>query len=77
MVWAAPAVALRYAGSCGALLGVGFRARRRRLAIFPPLVVGAMKDAVGTYTIGFVGLLVFTLACLGVAERLRRTTANA
>lgn len=52
----------RYAGSCGALPGVGLRARRRRLAVFPPLVMGAEKDAAGTYTIGFVGLLVFTLS---------------
>jgi NNP family nitrate/nitrite transporter-like MFS transporter len=40
---------------------------------FPPIYVGLVKDADGTYTYGFVGLLVFVVVCLGLAVWLLRT----
>jgi NNP family nitrate/nitrite transporter-like MFS transporter len=40
---------------------------------FPPIYVGLVKDAEGTYTYGFVGLLVFVIVCLGLAVWLLRT----
>ena len=33
---------------------------------FPPLELGLVKDATGTYTIGFVLLSLFALACLAI-----------
>jgi NNP family nitrate/nitrite transporter-like MFS transporter len=39
---------------------------------FPPLVMGFVKDATGTYSLGFVLLAVFALVCLVVVLRLRR-----
>lgn len=47
------------AGIVGAAGGLG--------GFFPPVFVGLVKDAEGTYTYGFVGLLVFTLICLAAA----------
>jgi NNP family nitrate/nitrite transporter-like MFS transporter len=40
---------------------------------FPPLVMGVVKDVTGTYTLGFVGLLVATALCLGGVVWLVRT----
>ena len=53
------------AGVVGAAGGLG--------GFFPPIYVGLVKDAQGTYTYGFVGLLVFVLACLLLAVWLLRT----
>lgn len=46
-------------GVIGAVGGLG--------GFFPPLVMGAVKDVTGTYALGFVGLLLFTTACLALA----------
>jgi NNP family nitrate/nitrite transporter-like MFS transporter len=53
------------AGVVGAAGGLG--------GFFPPIFVGILKDVEGTYTYGFVGLLVFTLLCLAGAIWLLRT----
>jgi NNP family nitrate/nitrite transporter-like MFS transporter len=53
------------AGIVGAAGGLG--------GFFPPVFVGLMKDAEGTYTYGFVGLLVFTAVSLAIAIWLIRT----
>src|SRR5215471_5673381 len=53
------------AGVVGAAGGLG--------GFFPPIFVGLVKDAEGTYTYGFVGLLVFVAVCLGLAVWLLRT----
>jgi NNP family nitrate/nitrite transporter-like MFS transporter len=53
------------AGIVGAAGGLG--------GFFPPVFVGVVKDAEGTYTYGFVGLLVFTAVCLAGAVWLLRT----
>jgi len=53
------------AGVVGAAGGLG--------GFFPPIYVGLVKDAQGTYTYGFVGLLVFVIACLLLAVWLLRT----
>jgi NNP family nitrate/nitrite transporter-like MFS transporter len=53
------------AGVVGAAGGLG--------GFFPPIYVGLVKDAEGTYTYGFVGLLVFVAFCLGLAVWLLRT----
>ena len=53
------------AGVVGAAGGLG--------GFFPPVFVGLVKDAEGTYTYGFVGLLVFVAACLMFAVWLLRT----
>jgi NNP family nitrate/nitrite transporter-like MFS transporter len=64
-------------GVVGAAGGLG--------GFFPPVFVGLLKDAEGTYTYGFVGLLVFVVACLllavwllrlAPAEELRGVTAR-
>ena len=52
------------AGVVGAAGGLG--------GFFPPIYVGLVKDAEGTYTYGFVGLLVFVLGCLLLAVWLLR-----
>lgn len=57
------------AGIVGAAGGLG--------GFFPPLVMGAVKDVTGTYTLGFVGLLTATAACLGLAVWLLRTAPPA
>jgi MFS transporter, NNP family, nitrate/nitrite transporter len=53
------------AGIVGAAGGLG--------GFFPPVFVGLVKDAEGTYTYGFVGLLVFTVISLAAAVWLLRT----
>ncbi len=53
------------AGIVGAAGGLG--------GFFPPVFVGLVKDAQGTYTYGFVGLLVFTVISLAIAVWLLRT----
>jgi NNP family nitrate/nitrite transporter-like MFS transporter len=53
------------AGIVGAAGGLG--------GFFPPVFVGLVKDAEGTYTYGFVGLLVFTAVSLAIAIWLLRT----
>jgi NNP family nitrate/nitrite transporter-like MFS transporter len=53
------------AGVVGAAGGLG--------GFFPPVYVGLVKDAQGTYVYGFVGLLVFVIACLLLAVWLLRT----
>ena len=52
-------------GIVGAAGGLG--------GFFPPIFVGLLKDAEGTYTYGFVGLLVFVAVCLMLAVWLLRT----
>jgi NNP family nitrate/nitrite transporter-like MFS transporter len=52
-------------GIVGAAGGIG--------GFFPPVFVGIVKDAEGTYTYGFVGLLVFTAVSLAIAVWLLRT----
>ena len=52
-------------GIVGAAGGLG--------GFFPPVFVGLVKDAEGTYTYGFVGLLVFVGICLALAVWLLRT----
>jgi MFS transporter, NNP family, nitrate/nitrite transporter len=51
-------------GIVGAAGGLG--------GFFPPVFVGLVKDAEGTYTYGFVGLLVFVGVCLALAVWLLR-----
>jgi NNP family nitrate/nitrite transporter-like MFS transporter len=53
------------AGIVGAAGGLG--------GFFPPVFVGLVKDAEGTYTYGFVGLLVFVAISLALAVWLLRT----
>jgi NNP family nitrate/nitrite transporter-like MFS transporter len=53
------------AGVVGAAGGLG--------GFFPPVFVGLVKDVEGTYTYGFVGLLVFVACCLALAVWLLRT----
>jgi NNP family nitrate/nitrite transporter-like MFS transporter len=53
------------AGVVGAAGGLG--------GFFPPIYVGLMKDAEGTYTYGFVGLLLFVAVSLALAVWLIRT----
>ncbi|MGZ4358387.1 MAG: MFS transporter [Gaiellaceae bacterium] len=56
-------------GIVGAAGGLG--------GFFPPLVMGVLQDAFGNYSLGFVGLLVFCSACLGVVlGRLRRERSS-
>jgi NNP family nitrate/nitrite transporter-like MFS transporter len=57
------------AGVVGAAGGLG--------GFFPPIFVGLMKDAEGTYTYGFVGLLVAVVACLLLAVWLLRAAPQA
>jgi NNP family nitrate/nitrite transporter-like MFS transporter len=52
------------AGVVGAAGGLG--------GFFPPIYVGLMKDAEGTYTYGFVGLLLFVAVSLALAVWLIR-----
>lgn len=55
-------------GIVGAAGGLG--------GFFPPVFVGLVKDAEGTYTYGFVGLLVFVGVCLAIAVWLLRTAPH-
>jgi NNP family nitrate/nitrite transporter-like MFS transporter len=57
------------AGVVGAAGGLG--------GFFPPVFVGLVKDAEGTYTYGFVGLLLVVGACLALAVWLLRTAPAA
>jgi NNP family nitrate/nitrite transporter-like MFS transporter len=57
------------AGVVGAAGGLG--------GFFPPIFVGLMKDAEGTYTYGFVGLLLFVALCLMLAVWLLRVAPAA
>jgi NNP family nitrate/nitrite transporter-like MFS transporter len=52
-------------GVVGAAGGLG--------GFFPPVFVGLVKDVEGTYTYGFVGLLVFVAVCLTLAVWLLRS----
>jgi NNP family nitrate/nitrite transporter-like MFS transporter len=56
-------------GIVGAAGGLG--------GFFPPVFVGLVKDAEGTYTYGFVGLLVFVAVSLAMAVWLLRTAPSA
>ena len=56
-------------GIVGAAGGLG--------GFFPPVFVGLVKDAEGTYTYGFVGLLVFVGVCLALAVWLLRNAPAA
>jgi NNP family nitrate/nitrite transporter-like MFS transporter len=56
------------AGIVGAAGGLG--------GFFPPLVMGGVKDAFGSYTLGFVGLLLFCSGCLALAVWLLRAQAR-
>ena len=56
------------AGIVGAAGGLG--------GFFPPLVMGGVKDALGSYALGFVGLLIFCSACLALAVWLLRVQAR-
>lgn len=56
-------------GIVGAAGGLG--------GFFPPVFVGLLKDAEGTYTYGFVGLLVFVGICLALAVWLLRNAPAA
>jgi NNP family nitrate/nitrite transporter-like MFS transporter len=57
------------AGVVGAAGGLG--------GFFPPIFVGLVKDAEGTYTYGFVGLLVAVACCLALAVWLLRSAPPA
>jgi NNP family nitrate/nitrite transporter-like MFS transporter len=48
-------------GLVGAAGGLG--------GFFPPLVLGLLKDQMGSFTPGFVLLAIFALACLGLDRR--------
>jgi MFS transporter, NNP family, nitrate/nitrite transporter len=56
-------------GIVGAAGGLG--------GFFPPVFVGLVKDAEGSYTYGFVGMLVFVAVCLAIAVWLLRTAPEA
>lgn len=51
-------------GIVGAAGGLG--------GFFPPIVMGLVKDHSGTYTLGFLGLLAFCIACAVVTARMWR-----
>jgi NNP family nitrate/nitrite transporter-like MFS transporter len=55
-------------GIVGAAGGLG--------GFFPPILMGIVKDRFDTYALGFLGLVVFALVCLGVALAMRRTTPS-
>jgi NNP family nitrate/nitrite transporter-like MFS transporter len=61
------------AGAAGGLVG----AAGGLGGFFPPVFVGLVKDVEGTYTYGFVGLLVFVGVCLGIAVWLLRSAPEA
>jgi NNP family nitrate/nitrite transporter-like MFS transporter len=56
-------------GIVGAAGGLG--------GFFPPLVMGVVKDATGTFTLGFVFLVAFAWACALQAHYLRRAAGRA
>ncbi len=51
-------------GIVGAAGGLG--------GFFPPILMGVVKDQFDTYTLGFVGLLLFCLGCVVVAASMWR-----
>ncbi len=55
-------------GIAGCMGGLG--------GFFPPLLLGFVKGALGTYVIGFVLLAVFAGACLAVLLGIRSTTPS-
>ena len=57
------------AGLVGAAGGLG--------GFFPPIFMGIVNDVTGTYTLGFLGLLIATAACLVAAVWLLRTAPAA
>jgi NNP family nitrate/nitrite transporter-like MFS transporter len=65
-------VPLEFPHDAGAAAGI-VGAAGGRGGFFPPVLVGLVKDAQGTYTYGFVGLLVFTVISLAIAVWLLRT----
>ena len=56
-------------GIVGAAGGMG--------GFFPPLVMGVVNDAFGSYSVGFIGLLVFTAGCLALTVWLLRSAPAA
>ena len=71
-------VAEYYPGKTGAVTGV-VGAAGGLGGFFPPLVLGAVRDATGSYTIGFVLLALFAVGCLLVNAlflRKRRPRTN-
>ncbi|HEU4450619.1 MAG TPA: MFS transporter [Gaiellaceae bacterium] len=56
-------------GIVGAAGGLG--------GFFPPLLMGVVNDAFGSYTLGFVGLLLFTAGCLALTVWLLRSAPPA
>jgi NNP family nitrate/nitrite transporter-like MFS transporter len=56
-------------GIVGAAGGMG--------GFFPPLLMGVVNDAFGSYALGFIGLLVFTAGCLALAVWLLRSAPPA
>jgi NNP family nitrate/nitrite transporter-like MFS transporter len=68
-------VALEFPNDAGAAGGI-VGAAGGLGGFFPPIFMGIVKDQAGTYTLGFVGLLVATGACLVIAIWLIRTAAG-
>ena len=68
-------VPLEFPRSAGAATGI-VGAAGGLGGFFPPIFVGLVKDAEGTYTYGFVGLLVFTVASLALAVWLLRSASE-
>ncbi|MHB1244169.1 MAG: MFS transporter [Gaiellaceae bacterium] len=56
-------------GIVGAAGGMG--------GFFPPLLMGVVNDAFGSYSIGFIGLLLFTAGCLALTVWLLRSAPEA
>ena len=61
MVWLVCPAKKRCSPPVGAAGGLG--------GFFPPLVLGLLKDQVGSFTPGFVLLALFALICLGFDRR--------
>ena len=55
-------------GIVGAIGGIG--------GFFPPVVMGLVKTWTGSFALGFLGLVAFCLACLGISLSLLRTSAR-
>jgi NNP family nitrate/nitrite transporter-like MFS transporter len=56
-------------GIIGAAGGMG--------GFFPPLLMGVVNDAFGSYSLGFIGLLLFTAGCLALTVWLLRSAPDA
>lgn len=54
-------------GIVGAIGGLG--------GFFPPLVMGIVRDAFGSYSLGFLGLMLLAAICLGVTLQIQREEA--